>query len=343
MFKIDHYLKLLAAAYKEEGEEELERIVVNAIVLDEKVLNFDYYYHNLIFSLPKSIYLRARKRKSELENRLYSDLSVEIVENIEVVQKISITMIDDEDEEWREKSGALLSENPIVLPSIEKQIWGEYPLRVFFSYTAKNLELISHIKDQLGRMGIFCFVAEKDISPSEKWAETLKNALSSMNIMVAFLTEDYHESDWTDQELGFAICRNVPIISINLGRKPYGFASQFQAFSCDTKTLANHLFIKLTELDDEHGEELQINGAIYSLKNAQNFEQANTAARNLFRHKKISDKQVKDVVDAYNSNPQVRDAYEIMGKSNPIALILYLNDVTGQEYHLNYGILSIKE
>jgi hypothetical protein len=128
-----------------------------------------------------------------------------------------------------------------------------------------------------------------------------------------------------------------------LGRKPYGFASQFQAVSCDIKTLANHLFIKLTELDDEHGEELQINGAIYSLKNAQNFEEANLAALHLFRHKKLSDKQVKDVVDAYNSNSQVREANEIIGKTKPIALILFLNEVTGQEYHLNYGILSIKE
>jgi hypothetical protein len=32
-----------------------------------------------------------------------------------------------------------------------------------------------------------------------------------------------------------------------------------------------------------------------------------------------------------------------MGTTSPIALILYLNEVTGQEYHLNYGILSIKE
>ncbi|MFA6368683.1 MAG: toll/interleukin-1 receptor domain-containing protein [Bacteroidales bacterium] len=343
MFKIDRYLKLLAAAYKEEGEEELERIVVNAIVLDETMFDSQYCYHKIIFSLPKSIYLRARRRKSELENRLYSDLSVEIVENTEVVQKITLTMIDDEDEEWREKSGALLSENPIVLPSIEKQIWGESPLRVFFSYTAKNLELISHIKDQLGRMGIFCFMAEKDIQTTKSWADTIKNALSSMEIMVAFLTEDYHESDWTDQELGFAICRNVPIISIDLGKKPYGFASQFQAFSCDTKTLANHLFLKLTELDEEHGEELQLIGAIYSLKNAQNFEEANLAALHLFRHKKLSDKQVKDVVDAYNSNSQVREANEIIGKTKPIALILFLNEVTGQEYHLNYGILSIKE
>src|SRR3989338_10334905 len=54
-----------------------------------------------------------------------------------------------------------------------------------------------------------------------------------MEAFVALMTEDFHESDWTDQEVGCAFGRGVPIIAIKLGRDPYGFIGKFQALSCN--------------------------------------------------------------------------------------------------------------
>ena len=41
----------------------------------------------------------------------------------------------------------------------------------------------------------------------------------------------FHESDWTDQEVGFALARRVPIMAVRLGRDPYGFIGRFQGLS----------------------------------------------------------------------------------------------------------------
>jgi hypothetical protein len=50
-----------------------------------------------------------------------------------------------------------------------------------------------------------------------------------MDGFVALLTTEFHDSDWTDQEVGYALARRVPIISVRMGRDPYGFLGKFQA------------------------------------------------------------------------------------------------------------------
>lgn len=63
--------------------------------------------------------------------------------------------------------------------------------------------------------------------------------------LVALLHDKFHESKWTDQEIGFAMGRGVPIFSVRYGQDPYGFIRRFQAFSgndTEADTLAGELF-----------------------------------------------------------------------------------------------------
>src|SRR3546814_14055124 len=54
--------------------------------------------------------------------------------------------------------------------------------------------------------------------------------LETMEVMLVYLTDDFSDSIWTNQELGFALGKAVPIISLKLGRKdPPGFISHEQA------------------------------------------------------------------------------------------------------------------
>lgn len=336
--QVDHYLEILQCQYHEDENYDLEKIVVNA---KPDITYDDYYNRNLMLSLPKELYLNIRSKKTEIETKLFENYNQLIVESEHRISRLNITM-SPSNKDWRDESGMLLSDNRMVAPSVEKRIWGDSPLHVFFSYTKSNFELVLNIKDELNKLGIFCFVAEKDIPASERWEKNIEEALISMHFMVVFLSGDYHESEWTDQEIGYAISKNIPIISVALGKEPYGFLSRFQAMKCDVGNLSNRLFNKLTDMDYEHGVELKINGAVYSLCNAKNYYEANKAAKILFQHKKISDKQVENIVNAYNSNNQVSGAHEIKN-GNPPAIISYLNEVTGKEYHINYGILSIKE
>ncbi len=55
-----------------------------------------------------------------------------------------------------------------------------------------------------------------------------------MEIMLAFVTDDLHESIWTNQEIGFALGRNIPIVSLKVENKdPDGFIGKQQALKCD--------------------------------------------------------------------------------------------------------------
>ena len=52
-----------------------------------------------------------------------------------------------------------------------------------------------------------------------------------MDALVALLTENFHDSNWTDQEVGVAIGRDVPVITIRMGTDPYGLMGKWQALS----------------------------------------------------------------------------------------------------------------
>jgi hypothetical protein len=54
-----------------------------------------------------------------------------------------------------------------------------------------------------------------------------------MDALAALLTLGFSASLWTDQEVGFAYARRVPIIPVRLGIDPHGFMSRFQALSTD--------------------------------------------------------------------------------------------------------------
>ena len=53
--------------------------------------------------------------------------------------------------------------------------------------------------------------------------------MQSMDALLALLTPDFHDSNWTDQEVGFARGAQVPVIPVKLGQYPYGFVGRYQA------------------------------------------------------------------------------------------------------------------
>ena len=66
-------------------------------------------------------------------------------------------------------------------------------------------------------------------------------------MLVALLTSGFHESEWTDQEVGVAIGRDVPVVPVKLGEIPYGFIGKFQALP-GRKTTASTLAEQIVSL-----------------------------------------------------------------------------------------------
>jgi hypothetical protein len=123
--------------------------------------------------------------------------------------------------------------------------WRKGMLRVFITHLAAYRAFAAALQEALLRFGISCFVAHNDIEPTSEWQTQIETALATCEALVALLHPNFHASNWTDQEIGFAMGRGVPTFSVRLGQDPYGFISRFQAFNGSGKTpneLSRELF-----------------------------------------------------------------------------------------------------
>lgn len=111
-----------------------------------------------------------------------------------------------------------------------RRLWGgSGDLRLFLSHVSRHKVAVSAIRDALLDCGISAFVAHEVIEPSLEWQHEISLALRSMHALSALITPDFHDSKWTDQEVGWALGRGVPVLPVRLGCDPYGFVGKIQA------------------------------------------------------------------------------------------------------------------
>jgi hypothetical protein len=114
-------------------------------------------------------------------------------------------------------------EQPADLP-----FWEPEHLRLFVSHVNTFKLLAENIKTNLRQYKISAFVAHSDIEPTREWLEQIEGALTTADALLAMLTTDFHDSLWTDQEVGVALGRQIPVIPLRLGQDPYGLFGKFQ-------------------------------------------------------------------------------------------------------------------
>jgi hypothetical protein len=128
---------------------------------------------------------------------------------------------------------------------IDPPFWRKGMLRVFVSHLATQRGVAANLQQACLRFGISCFVAHNDIEPTAEWQREIETALATCEGMVALLHRGFHASNWTDQEVGYAMGRGVPVFTVCAGQDPYGFIGRFQAFQGTDKSsprLARELF-----------------------------------------------------------------------------------------------------
>jgi hypothetical protein len=153
-----------------------------------------------------------------------------------------------------------------------------------------------------------------------------------MDGFVALMTDKFHESNWTDQEVGYAFARGVPIIAARLGRDPYGFIGKFQGLTCTWST-APEAIVKLLIRHDR-----MFDAYVTALKECPNFDRGNTLAAILSGIEKPTDDQLDALVEAYNSNSELRGSFGFNGTRPAYygqGLIKYLNDWSERHYLLD--------
>jgi len=123
--------------------------------------------------------------------------------------------------------------------------WLPGHFRVFISHISKYKGSAAKLQSAFLPHYISSFVAHNDIQPTREWETEIRKALSTSDALVALLHKGFHESLWTDHEVGFAIGRGLLPVSISFGESPYGFIGRYQAIQgkgLSYKKLAEMLF-----------------------------------------------------------------------------------------------------
>jgi hypothetical protein len=331
---IDHYLGLLSKIYKSNEEKCKLEIIVNAEVSIQGGWEYDNWNggtsgHAIYLRIPQEMFIKNLTERDTLQSELIDDINkVHNVSN-EYVCKVFIESMHDKNDDWRRNSGAIFWNHKLVLPSTTERIWGQSDYRVFLSHKTEVKCETAELKRCLQKFGIFAFVAHEDIHPTKEWQDEIESALETMDAFVALLTDKFHDSAWTDQEVGFAFCRNVPIIAVRLGMDPYGFIGKFQALSCDWSTAP----VEIVKLLIPH--EKYLNSYLSAVEKCSSFNDGNDLANILPTIETLSTEQEKRLVNAYNTNAEVSGSFGFSGsrpRTYGDGLPVHLKRITGNEY-----------
>jgi hypothetical protein len=121
------------------------------------------------------------------------------------------------------------TETPLHVIGNEADLWAG-SVRIFVSHLAERRVEVGQLTRVLRAIGFACFVAHDAIKPSRAWLREIERALRSCDILVAYVTPGFSESDWTDQEVGWALGRELVVIPVSVdGEMPSGFLGTYQA------------------------------------------------------------------------------------------------------------------
>ena len=230
--------------------------------------------------------------------------------------------------------------------SREERLWGDNPVRAFISHTHAHKKTAKEVKAYLDKCGVSSFVAHEDIEPMKEWESEIHAALFSMDFLVALLSSDFSDSNWTDQEVGVAVGRGVPIVPVRMGKDPHGFMGKYQAIttSDNSHQISNAIFEYV--LEDFENKSKVADAYIVATSKAESFYEANTLSEWLPNFNSLTSEQVDRLVEAFNSNNQVSGSFGFNGEQPTTygpGLKHFLERLTGEQYFYqeNNGTITL--
>lgn len=198
-------------------------------------------------------------------------------------------------------SGSLINRLEIILIMVS--------VSAFLSHATKDKKLAGELKEKMRPYGVNVFVAHDDLKGATKWMSELHTEINECEIFLVLLSENYHSSDFTDQELGMALSYGKPIIPICIDSTiPYGFMSQYQGIK------SNPRFYNVTKIINvimQHSAPGQgfIDMLISGLEQSTSFNMARKYAEELSPYDNLTKEQTLKILDAYNNNSQIYNSF----------------------------------
>jgi hypothetical protein len=215
----------------------------------------------------------------------------------------------------------LLGEDAAPGRQKRSDMWGDNPVRVFISHCHEDAGFASKVNDILRETcGIDAFVAHKDIYPSAQWRASIRSALGTAHYFVAILHDRFHQSEWCDQEVGWALGRNLPVLPVRRqplmlppGSKRYdGFIEEHQDLVLDPTRGTGEWFLAHSILDhvlmDDRTHQIGVDALIEAFVKSVSFDRTRELWPKIAREPILESRHLRRLEYAAETNRQVYDA-----------------------------------
>jgi hypothetical protein len=185
-------------------------------------------------------------------------------------------------------------------------------LRLFLSHASAHKVEVGNLKRGLRVYGVSAFVAHEDIEPTLEWQSEIRLALATAHSLVALLTDDFHESKWTDQEVGIAIGRGLFAFGVQIPVAPYGFIGKLQGLKGDlTRTAALSEAIVDVLLKRSETATTMVEALVTGLETSANFVDSNVLIPKIESSSGFTPDQLKRMRAATTENIEVSGAFAV--------------------------------
>lgn len=184
-------------------------------------------------------------------------------------------------------------------------------IHVFLSHKHDDVVLADAIKQCLEKFGIAAFVAHRDIDPSAIWRKIiLEHLQSKCNVFAPILTNQFHNSLWTDQETGIAVQAGLPIFPIKVDKDPYGFIDDRQAVPLKSGESLKMCLGLLVGLGTQHPSFGRAGRLCFAkgLESARSYDEAGLIAESLSRLEPFSVEEATAILHAVTRNRQAHQS-----------------------------------
>lgn len=345
--KIGNYFQRLELEYKRSNNSALHEIITNANVSVIEGTFYDnwnggQYGHDVRLFLPHEIIGKiSLSEQDEISSQLCQDLnrSTASVEN-ENFRAVILELVDEDDPEFQKAVN--LARQPHTNPD-GLSIWQPGNLRLFISHRDTHKAAAKALATALLKYGISAFVAHDTIEPMRSWQREIEKGLETMEIMLAFITDDFHESSWTNQEIGYALGKGIPIVSLKVQHKsPFGFIGAKQALKGQIDQPESSALAICKLLVEEFGQPGRLRETLISAfctsadfnETRGRFDRLNQVIATL------SKDEAQKIQRAYSLNDKLNGAYYLRNHNR---LINFMQRSTGREYAIGGKNLSCLE
>jgi hypothetical protein len=345
--KVNSYLRRLELEYARADSTLLRQVVTSAriAVIEETFYdnwNGGTYGHDVILFLPAEVLTKISLDKQKgLCDQIALDLNVcaNAIDN-ESVRSVIIELFDDSDPLFQKATA--LTEQPQTDPDT-LCIWRPGHVRLFISHRDTKKAEAKRLAEALESYGVSAFVAHDTIEPMSSWQQEIEKGLETMEVMLAFITDDFHDSCWTNQEIGYALGKGILVIPFKVEKRdPFGFIGTKQALKGrmdEPEACVKDIYAILSE---KLGQKGRLQTAIISaFVQSLNFEET----RDRFDRmdcvvEVLSDTEFAQIQAGFSRNNQLYNSYYL--NNNSYRLRKFLERCTGKQIEIEGRNIGIK-